>query len=93
MQYVRDNIAQMGGYISGEQPQSGDFIKYCFRPINLYFYYQSEVFDIKGLGQLAFGIGTIAYSWNKIGLEFGFIPCLKLVIFLITASLVMLLMG
>ncbi|MBQ2620976.1 MAG: histidinol-phosphate transaminase [Thermoguttaceae bacterium] len=27
MQYVRDNIAQMGGYISGEQPQSGDFIK------------------------------------------------------------------
>ena len=38
----------------------GDFIKYCFRPINLFFYYQSEVFDVKGLGQLAFGIGTIA---------------------------------
>ena len=38
---------------------SGDFIKYCFRPINLFFYYQSEVFDIKGLGQLAFGIGTL----------------------------------
>ena len=47
---------------------SGDFIKYCFRPINLFFYFQSEVFDIKGLGQLAFGIGTIAYSWSKIGL-------------------------
>ena len=29
---------------------SGDFIKYCFRPINLFFYYQSEVFDIKGKG-------------------------------------------
>ena len=71
------------------QVYSGVFIKYCFRPINMFFYYQSEVFDIKGLGQLAFGIGTIAYSWNKIGLEFGFIPCLKLVIFLITASLVM----
>ena len=38
---------------------SGDFIKYCFRPINLFFYYQSEVFDIKGLGQFAFGIGTL----------------------------------
>ena len=47
---------------------SGDFIKYCFRPINLFFYYQSEVFDIKGLGQLAFGIGTLAYAWTKIGL-------------------------
>ena len=34
----------------------GDFIKYCFRPINLFFYYQSEVFDVKGLGQLALGI-------------------------------------
>ena len=53
---------------------SGDFIKYCFRPINMFFYYQSEVFDIKGLGQLAFGIGTLIYSWNKIGL--GFTPLL-----------------
>ena len=47
---------------------SGDFIKYCFRPINLFFYYQSEIFDIKGLGQFAFGIGTLAYAWGKIGL-------------------------
>jgi len=68
---------------------SGDFIKYCFRPINLFFYYQSEVFDIKGLGQLAFGIGTLAYSWNK--LELGFTPLMliKMVIFLITASFIM----
>ena len=47
---------------------SGDFIKYCFRPINLFFYFQSEVFDIKGLGQLAFGIGTLVYAWAKLGL-------------------------
>ena len=31
--------------------QSGDFIKYCFRPINVFFYFISEVFDVKGLGQ------------------------------------------
>lgn len=68
---------------------SGDFIKYCFRPINLFFYFQSEVFDIKGLGQLAFGIGTIIYSWNKIGLELSFFIILKMIIFLITASLFM----
>lgn len=68
---------------------SGDFIKYCFRPINLFFYYQSEVFDIKGLGQLAFGIGTLIYSCVKLGLDFTPIMLLKMTVFLITASLVM----
>ena len=68
---------------------NGDFIKYCFRPINLFFYYQSEVFDIKGLGQLAFGIVTIAISWGKIGLSFTPLVLLKLIVFMITASLIM----
>lgn len=68
---------------------SGDFVKYCFRPINLFFYYQSEVFDIKGLGQLAFGIGTIAFSWSKLNLDFNPIMLLKLIVFLIAASLIM----
>ena len=71
---------------------SGDFIKYCFRPINIFFYYQSEVFDIKGLGQLAFGIGTIIYSWVKIGLDFTPLILLKMIVFLITASLFMIAM-
>ena len=68
---------------------SGDFIKYCFRPINLFFYYQSEVFDVKGLGQLAFGIGTLVYAWIKLGLGFSVLMLLKLIIFLLTASLIM----
>ena len=68
---------------------SGDFIKYCFRPINLFFYYQSEIFDIKGLGQLAFGIGTLIYSWTKLGLGFSFLMLLKMILFLFTASLIM----
>lgn len=68
---------------------SGDFIKYCFRPINLFFYYQSEVFDIKGLGQLAFGLGTLIYAWVKLGLGFSALMLLKMVVFLITASLIM----
>lgn len=68
---------------------SGDFIKYCFRPINLFFYYQSEVFDIKGLGQLAFGIGTLIYSWIKLGLGFTPLMLLKVIVFLISASLIM----
>ncbi|MGN0436600.1 MAG: ABC transporter permease [Wujia sp.] len=67
----------------------GDFIKYCFRPINLFFYYESEVFDIKGLGQLFFGIGTIVYSWNRLALPVTICMIVKVIIFLITASLIM----
>ncbi len=68
---------------------SGDFIKYCFRPINIFFYYMSEIFDIKGLGQLAFGLGTLIYSWNKIGLVLSVSAVLKMILFLTTASLFM----
>ena len=71
------------------QVYSGDFIKYCFRPVNLFFYFQAEVFDIKGLGQLAFGIGTIVYAWSHLGLGFSALMLLKLIVYLITASLVM----
>ena len=69
--------------------RDGDFIKYCFRPINLFFYYQSEIFDIKGLGQLAFGIGTIAYAWYRLAIPVTFPAIVKLVVFLTSASLVM----
>jgi ABC-type uncharacterized transport system permease subunit len=68
---------------------SGDFIKYCFRPINLFFYYISEVFDIKGLAQLVFGSIMLTYSWNKIGLDMSVLLFIKLIIALITASLFM----
>lgn len=68
---------------------SGDFIKYCFRPVNVFFYFISEVFDVKGLGQLAFGVGTLIYSWVHIGLPVTFMVILKLIVFLITASLFM----
>lgn len=71
---------------------SGDFIKYCFRPINLFFYYQSEIFDIKGLGQLAFGIGTLCYAWTKLALPVNILMVGKTVVFLITASLIMIAM-
>lgn len=68
---------------------SGDFIKYCFRPINLFFYYESEIFDVKGLGQLFFGIGTLVYSWYKLALPVNGLMIIKMTVFLITASLIM----
>ena len=68
---------------------SGDFIKYCFRPINLFFYYMSEVFDIKGLGQLLFGSITIIYAWNKLSLGLSVVIFIELFVGIITASLFM----
>ena len=68
---------------------SGDFIKYCFRPVNVFFYFMSEVFDVKGLGQLVFGVGTLVYSWYHIGIPVTVITILKLILFLFTASLFM----
>lgn len=68
---------------------TGDFIKYCFRPVNLFFYFMSEVFDIKGLGQFAFGIGTLVYAWNKLALPVTPLAILQLVLGVISASLFM----
>jgi ABC-2 type transport system permease protein len=71
------------------QVYSGDFIRYCFRPINLFFYYISEVFDIKGIGQFAFGAGTLIYAWKNLGLPVTPLIILKLIIALFSASLFM----
>lgn len=68
---------------------SGDFIKYCFRPINIFFYFISEIFDIKGVGQFAFGVGTLIYSWQKLELGMSLLIFLKLIVSLVTASLFM----
>ena len=68
---------------------TGDFIKYCFRPINLFFYYMSEVFDVKGLGQLLCGIAAVGYSWHKLSLGFDLLILLKLILMIISASLIM----
>lgn len=67
----------------------GDFIKYCFRPINLFFYYMSEVFDIKGLGQLAIGIFTLTYSWRHLDIPVSFLTIVLLLTALFAASLFM----
>lgn len=70
-----------------QQVYSGDFIKYCFRPVNLFFYFMSEVFDIKGLGQLAFGIVAVIYAWIKLSIPFQIYSVLLLLVAVISASL------
>ena len=69
--------------------KTGDFIKYCFRPINIFFYYISEVFDVKGLGQLAFGVGTLVYAWRHLAIPVTAVTIAQTVLFLIAASLFM----
>lgn len=69
--------------------KTGDFIKYCFRPINIFFYYISEVFDVKGLGQLAFGLGTLVYAWSHLAIPVTVATIAQTVLFLIAASLFM----
>ncbi len=69
--------------------RTGDFIKYCFRPINVFFYFISEVFDIKGVGQFLFGLGTLIYAWAHLGIPVTFITITEVILFLITASLFM----
>ena len=69
--------------------KTGDFIKYCFRPINIFFYYISEVFDVKGLGQLAFGVGTLVYAWKHLAIPVTPVIIAQTVLFLFAASLFM----
>ena len=69
--------------------KTGDFIKYCFRPINIFFYYISEVFDVKGLGQLCFGVGTLAFAWRHLAIPVTVVTIAQTLLFLLAASLFM----
>lgn len=84
MQCLFDNNWNLRNYV-----YEGDFIKYCFRPINIFFYFISEVFDVKGLGQLFMGGLTLVYAWKKLALPFSWYTVFLLIIALISASLFM----
>jgi ABC-2 type transport system permease protein len=78
-----DNIWSLSGQVRG-----GDFIKYYFKPINMLFYYMSEVFDIKGLGTLVIGIVMMSVSAGRIGIIWTPWNILLLISLLLCASLV-----
>lgn len=84
LQCLFDNNWNLRRYV-----YEGEFIKYCFRPINIFFYFTSEVFDIKGLGQLFVGLGTVVFAWNKLGIAVSPLIILGFFIALISASLFM----
>jgi ABC-2 type transport system permease protein len=84
LQCLFDNNWHLRHYV-----YEGDFIKYCFRPINVFFYYISEDFDTKGLGQFFVGMGTICFAWYKLKLPLTFVNIAALIVALFAASLFM----
>lgn len=68
---------------------SGDFIKYCFKPVDIFFYYISEVFDVKGIGQFIIGIIILLHSCNHLNIVFSALMIIKLIFALISSSLFM----
>jgi len=84
MQILFDNIWWIRYHV-----QSGSFLKYYFRPMNMLFYYMSERFDIKGLTQLAVGIALLAYSSIQLKIEWSVGKILLLPIAVFGASLVL----
>ena len=69
--------------------QQGTFLKYYFRPLNMMFYFMSERFDLKGLTQLALGIGLLMYASIQLGIEWSPLRVVLLFATLFGASLVL----
>ncbi len=83
MQILFDHIWQIRFHV-----QQGTFLKYYFRPLNMMFYYMSEMFDIKGLTQLAAGIVILIYSSIQLHLAWTLSRVALLLLTLFSASLV-----
>ena len=83
MQILFDNFWQLRFHVI-----EGTFIKYYFRPLNMMFYYTSEMFDLKGLIQLALGIGLFMYASNALQIEWNGLRLALLVVTLFSAALV-----
>jgi ABC-2 type transport system permease protein len=84
MQILFDHIWQLRYHI-----QQGTFLKYYFRPLNMKFYYISEMFDLKGLTQLALGIALLIYASIQLGIHWTLLKLILLAVTLFSAALVL----
>lgn len=78
-----DHIWQLRNHV-----MEGTFIKYYFRPLNMMFYYMSEMVDLKGFAQVAAGAAVIVYASDKLELVWTAGRMALMVISLVSASLV-----
>ena len=83
MQILFDHIWQIRFHV-----QQGTFLKYYFRPLNMMFYYMSEMFDLKGLTQLASGIVILIYASIQLDINWTLARIGLLLLTLFSASLV-----
>jgi ABC-2 type transport system permease protein len=83
MQILFDNAWQIRFHV-----QQGSFLKYYFRPLNMMFYYMSEMFDLKGLTQLIVGVALLIYASIQLNLDWTPIRLLLLLMTLFSAALV-----
>ena len=83
MQILFDHAWQLRFHV-----QQGSFIKYYFRPLNMMFYYMSEMFDIKGLTQLAAGVILLIYASIQLHIDWSLTRGVLLLITLFSAALV-----
>lgn len=84
LQLFFDNIWNLNNHMF-----TGDFIKYCFRPMDIFFYYIAEVFDMKGLSQMVMGFFILGFAWVKLSIPLNVVQILLLIFTLFSASLVM----
>ncbi|MEJ5187683.1 MAG: ABC-2 family transporter protein [Breznakiellaceae bacterium] len=69
--------------------REGTFIKYYFRPLNMMFYYMSEVIDLKAFTQFFFGVYFFIYSSIHLGIQWSFPLILQTLSLLFASSLIM----
>lgn len=84
MQIFFDNVWKLRSHLI-----EGTFIKYYFRPLNIMFYYMSEVIDTKSIGQLFLGLYLLIYSSNHLGIVWNVLNILIFCIFWMASSVVM----
>jgi len=83
MQILFDHAWQIRFHV-----QTGSFIKYYFRPLNMMFYYMSEMFDLKGITQLIVGIGLLVYASIQLNVDWTIARFFLLLMTLFSAALV-----
>ena len=67
---------------------TGDFIKYCFRPVNILFYFMAETVDIKGFSQFAVGLIVIIISWTRLKVPVTLFNIAAFIIFMVGAAFI-----
>lgn len=64
---------------------TGEFIRYCFRPVSILFYFMSETVDVKGFSQMALGAVVLGMAWKKLAVPVS-LPVICMFFFLLLGA-------